>query len=139
MFSNNHFIVHFLNETEKTKKALLDDFGADNENGASDTELEHKHLTKGAWYAIIQLLLGLIIALNLPLVVLDHPLLKQFITKLSRNYKPPCSKTARYKLIPEMERATKQDIKYELRHVEFMSITCDGWTSDSNYSYLSTI
>ena len=87
-----------------------------------------------------QSLIQLIIGLNLPLKTVDETLFKDFVHKLNKTrYKIPGRTFVTHTLINDKFLQLKLDLYDKLSQIEYCSLTCDGWTSTSNQSYLGKI
>ena len=74
--------------------------------------------------------------MNLPLSIVDDPSFVKMLSAFNNRLKLPCRQTLSSTLIPAKAAAAKALLKSQLSNINHCSLTCDGWTSEGNNSYL---
>jgi hypothetical protein len=111
------------NEEKKTIKALLS-----SKTPYAYGSKEHIELTDSV--------LNCIVKMNLPISIVDEPSFIIMLSAFNNRLKLPCRQTLSKTLIPEKAKQAKALLKSQLDVVNYCSLTCDGWTSEGNHSYL---
>ena len=91
-------------------------------------ETGHKKLNK--------LLVNFIVGTDQPISIVRHPDFVNLVSELNKSYKMPCINTVSKKLIPSITDNLKSILILELKGCQFITITCDSWSSLSKNSYL---
>ena len=71
-----------------------------------------------------------------PLSVVENPGFRRLIKSMDPRYELPSRKVLTDKLIPELYKRAKTNLKLLLADTDKISVTTDAWTSVSNDSYL---
>lgn len=85
---------------------------------------------------LVDQVLEFIVKMNMPLSIVDAKPFVSMISACNNKFKLPCRQTVSKKLIPAKAAAAKKVLKDKLDVIDFCSLTCDGWTSKGNHSYL---
>jgi hypothetical protein len=85
---------------------------------------------------LISSLLDLIVEMNLPISIVDHPAMVRYTSNLNNRFRIPCRQTYTNTIIPQRSKASKDQLRKLLDGVSHCSLTCDGWTSIASNSYL---
>lgn len=109
----------------------------------SDTPLKTLLLSNTPYHSnsveknkLINSLLDLIVEVNLPISIVDHPALVKYTSHLNNRFRIPCRQTYTNTIIPQKSKDRKEVLKTILGGIEHCSLTCDGWTSVGHNSYL---
>ena len=125
-------IDHCINSklSKKSTYLLNDDDISDIESGNEYgfEETGHKKLSK--------LLVNFIVGTDQPISIVRYPDFVNLVSELNKSYKMPCINTVSKKLIPSITDNLKSILMLELKGCQFITITCDGWSSLSKNSYL---
>lgn len=72
-----------------------------------------------------------------PLQIVENPGFKNFVTSLNPNYTLPCRKTLSETLLTDRYSVARAAFLEKMKHVPYVSITTDTWTSDSTKSFIA--
>ena len=81
-------------------------------------------------------MVSFIVGTDQPISIVRHPDFVNLVSELNKSYKMPCINTVSKKLIPSITDNLKSILMLELKGCQFITITCDGWSSLRKNSYL---
>lgn len=132
--------VHQIKEKpfESTKTTPSSNGFDDNDSLSDSSSHEHDAISDKKSKSIQKAIVRFLIGTNQALSLVKHPLFKQMILECKPSAKIPSLYSINNHQIPNYFEETRKFVANELANCCRVTITCDGWQSKSNDSYLGS-
>ena len=80
-----------------------------------------------------------VVKMNMPISIVENEAFVRFCSSMNNRFRVPCRQTLTNKIIPQQADSIKRRLKDSLQCIQHCGITCDGWTSKANNSYLGKL